>query len=189
LESPPGCQKTTSCHVSFDVKMRESFKGKAHFMLGRHKTKTPSAMTCSSVASRDLVQIALTIAALNDSDVSLTCDIHDACLTADCREPAWIQAGPQSRSEAGKKVLVKKALCGLKSSGAALRAFLAERPRATGSQAKLCRPRCMDATEDIFCVFVANVDEGISVRPLWFPTEKLFLAWTHPSTQSNNHRV
>jgi hypothetical protein len=71
------------------------------------------------------VRIALTIAALNDLDI-LACDIQNAYLTTDCREKVWIIAGPEFGSEAGTNMLVNKALCGLKSSGAAFRAFLAE---------------------------------------------------------------
>jgi hypothetical protein len=109
----------------FDVKMGENFRRKARFVAGGHKTTTPAAMCYSSVVSRDSVRIALTIAALNDLDI-LACDIQNAYLTADCREKVWIIAGPEFGSEAGTNMLVKKALYGLKSSGAAFRAFLAE---------------------------------------------------------------
>jgi hypothetical protein len=109
----------------FDVKMGENFRRKARFMAEGHKTKTPAAMCYSSVVSRDSVRIALTIAALNGLDI-LACDIQNAYLTADCREKVWIIAGPEFGSEAGKNMLVKKALYGLKSSGAAFRAHLAE---------------------------------------------------------------
>jgi hypothetical protein len=47
-------------------------------------------------------------------------------LTADCREKIWTKAGPEFGSEAGITFLVKKALYGLKSAGAAFRALLAE---------------------------------------------------------------
>ena len=82
-------------------------------------------MFYSSVVSRDSVRIALTIAALNDLDI-LACDIQNAYLTADCREKVWIKAGPEFGSEAGTNMIVRKALYGLKSSGAAFRAFLAK---------------------------------------------------------------
>jgi Reverse transcriptase (RNA-dependent DNA polymerase) len=71
------------------------------------------------------VRIALTIAALNDLKV-MACDIQNAYLTADCREKIWTRAGPEFGSEAGKIFIVKKALYGLKSAGAAFRALLAE---------------------------------------------------------------
>jgi hypothetical protein len=68
---------------------------------------------------------------LNDLDV-LACDIQNACLTADCRERVWVTAGPEFGSEAGEPMLVEKALHGLKSSGAAFRAHLAETLDAMG---------------------------------------------------------
>ena len=75
--------------------------------------------------SRDSVRISLTIAALNNLDV-LACDIHNAYLTAQCREKIWTRTGPEFRSESGCIMIVVRALYGLKSSGAAFCALLAE---------------------------------------------------------------
>jgi hypothetical protein len=47
-------------------------------------------------------------------------------MTADCRESIYYIAGPEFGSEKGSIMIVKKALYGLKSSGAAFRAHLAE---------------------------------------------------------------
>ena len=137
-ELPPGYQQITA-HMIFDVKMGENFRRKARYVADGHKTKTPAAMCYSSVVSRDSVRIALTIAALNDLDI-LACDIQNAYLTADCREKVWILAGPEFGSEAGKNMLVKKALYGLKSSGAAFRAFLAETLDAMGYRPSYADP-------------------------------------------------
>jgi hypothetical protein len=123
-ELPVGYQEIT-CHMIFDVKMGENFRRKARFVADGHKTQTPAAMTYSSVVSRDSVRICLLIAALNDLDV-LACDIQNAYLCADCRERIWTRAGPEFGSEAGTPMLVVKALYGLRSSGAAFRALLAE---------------------------------------------------------------
>ena len=71
------------------------------------------------------MRIALTIAALNDLSV-LACEIQNAYLTAKCREKVWTRVGPEFGSDAGKIMLVARALYGLKSSGAAFRALLAE---------------------------------------------------------------
>jgi hypothetical protein len=62
----------------------------------------------------------LVAAALNDLDI-LVCDIEGAYLTAKCREKIWITAGVEFGSEAGTTMIVKMALYGLKSSGAAFR--------------------------------------------------------------------
>ena len=105
--------------------MGENFRRKARMVADGHRTETPAALTYSSVVSRDSVRIALTIAALNDLSV-LACDIQNAYLTAKCREKVWTRAGPEFGSDAGKIMLVVRALYGLKSSGAAFRALLAE---------------------------------------------------------------
>ena len=78
----------------------------------------------SSVVSKDSVRIALTIAALNDPEI-LAFDIQNAYLTAVCREKIWTRAGPEFGSEEGTIMIVKVAIYGLKSSGAAFRAKLA----------------------------------------------------------------
>ena len=121
---PIGYQEV-KCHLIFDVKMGENFRRKARFVAGGHTTDVPSTLTYASVVSRDSVRIALTIAALNDLKV-LACDIQNAYLTADCREKIWTRAGPEFGSEADTIFIVKKALYGLKSAGAAFRALLAE---------------------------------------------------------------
>ena len=69
---------------------------------------------------------ALTIAALNELSV-MACDIQNAYLTANCREKIWTHAGPEFGSESGSIMIVKKALYGLKGSGAAFRAHLSEK--------------------------------------------------------------
>ena len=61
----PGYQEIR-CHMIFDIKMGENFRRKARMVADGHQTETPAALTYSSVVSRDSVQIALTIAALND---------------------------------------------------------------------------------------------------------------------------
>ena len=56
----------------------------------------------------------------------MACEIQNAYLTADCRQKIWTVAGPEFGSEAGTIFIVKKALYGLKSAGAALRSLLAD---------------------------------------------------------------
>jgi hypothetical protein len=80
LELLTGYQRIT-CHMIFDAKMGKNFMRKAHFVADGHKTKTPAAMTYSSKVARDSVRIALTIAALEDLDIT-ACDIQNAYLLA-----------------------------------------------------------------------------------------------------------
>jgi hypothetical protein len=116
--------QSITCHFIFDVKLGENFRRKARYVAGGHKTEAPKTLTYSSVVSRDSVRIALVAAALNDLDI-LVCDIEGAYLTAKCREKIWITAGVEFGSEAGQTMIVKMALYGLKSSGAAFRSKLA----------------------------------------------------------------
>ena len=120
---PPGFQQI-HCHMIFDVKIGENFHRKAQFVAGRHTTETPASLTYSSVVSHDTICIALTIAALNNLQV-MSCDIQNAYLTAARCEKIWTYAGPEFGSEKGSIMLICKALYGLKSSGRAFRAHLA----------------------------------------------------------------
>eukprot|EP00934_Nitzschia_sp_Nitz4_P008349 Nitzschia sp. Nitz4//scaffold712_size1567//12//1007//NITZ4_009323-RA/size1567-processed-gene-0.1-mRNA-1//-1//CDS//3329557200//8339//frame0 len=113
------------CHIIFDIKLGENFRRKARLVAGGHTTDTPSSLTYSSVVTRESVRIALTIAALNDVDI-LACDIQNAYLTAPCRKKIFTRAGPEFGSKEGKIMIVKMALYGLKSSGAAFHAKLAQ---------------------------------------------------------------
>jgi hypothetical protein len=64
--------------------------------------------------------------ALNGLKV-LVCDIQNAYLMAKCYyEKVLMIAGPEFVSDAGCKMIIVRALCGLKKSGAAFRALLAE---------------------------------------------------------------
>ena len=65
--------------------MGKNFRRKAQFVADEHKTKTPAAMTYSSVMSRDSVRIVLKKAALHGLDV-LALNIQHAYLMEDCRE-------------------------------------------------------------------------------------------------------
>ena len=114
------------CHMIFDVKMGENFRRKARMVAGGHMTSTPSSITYSSVVSRDSVRIAFLYAALNDLKV-FACDIQNAYLTAECREKIWCRAGPEFGDKEGKIMIIVRALYGLKSSGAAFRALLADK--------------------------------------------------------------
>ena len=88
-------------------------------------TETPSTLTYSSIVSRDSVRIILLVAALNGLNI-MACDIQNAYLTADCHEKIWTIAGPEFGSEKGTPMVIRKSLYGLKLSGAAFRAHLAE---------------------------------------------------------------
>jgi len=112
-----------SCHMIFDVKM--DLTRKARFVAGGHTTEVPESITYSSVVTRESIRIAFLVAALNDLDI-LCADIGNAYLNADCREKIWTVAGPEFGSLQGSVMIIRKALYGLKSSGAAWRAHMAQ---------------------------------------------------------------
>ena len=59
----------------FDIKLGENLLRKARLVGGGHKKATPALIAYTSVVSRDLVRIALMIAALKELDI-LACDIQ-----------------------------------------------------------------------------------------------------------------
>ena len=95
------------CHMIFDIKL-DGFQRKARLVTGGHMTEAPTVMMYASIVSHESVQIALTVAALNDLDV-MTSDIQNAYLTAPCEEHIWTTLGPEFSTA--------QALYGLKSAG------------------------------------------------------------------------
>ena len=81
-------------------------------------------MNYAYVVSIDLVSIALNISVLNGLYI-LSCDIHNAYLTAECQEKIWTCGCLEFGYEAGSIMIVRMALYGLNSSGAAFCANLA----------------------------------------------------------------
>ena len=123
--------KYCGTHMIFDIKMDGKFTRKARLVADGHTTDAPASITYSSVVSRDSVRIAFMIASLNDLDIS-ACDIGNAYLNAECREKLWTLAGSEFGSDKGSVMIISRALYGLKSSGAAWRAKLADTLRDLG---------------------------------------------------------
>ena len=121
----PIVYKEIQCHMSFYVKMSKNFRRKAGFVAGGHMTQTPDGITHSSVVSRVSVRLCFLLAALNNLDVQ-SCDIQNAYQTANCREKIYTRAGSEFGDEKDEYMIVRHALYGLRSSGAAFRALLAE---------------------------------------------------------------
>jgi hypothetical protein len=72
------------CHMIFDVKM-EDFGQKVRLVAGGHRTKAPATITYASVVSSETLQLALTIASLNDLEVKVG-DVLNAYITAPVKE-------------------------------------------------------------------------------------------------------
>lgn len=121
--SPPVGFKEIPCHIIFDVKM--DFTRKARFVAGGHRTDPPLSITYASVVSRESVQIAFIVAALNDLEV-LSADVQGAYLNAPCKEKVDTICGPGFGEFQGRIGIIVKALYGLRSSGYAWRTHLVE---------------------------------------------------------------
>jgi hypothetical protein len=107
------------CHIILDIKV--DFTRKARFVAGGHKTEAPKGITYSSVVSQDSICIAFLLATLNDVDI-LPADIGNAYLNEKVHTTLGLEFG---QIMAGKTAIICKALYGLRSSGAAWRAHLA----------------------------------------------------------------
>jgi hypothetical protein len=126
------------CHMIFDVKV--DLMRKARFVAGGHWTDPPSHITYSTVVSRDSVRITFLIAALNDLEI-FTAGIGNAYLNAPTKERVHTTAGPEfGPHRVGQTVLIVRALYGLKSSGAAWHALLAESIQSMGFTPSLADP-------------------------------------------------
>lgn len=148
--------------------MSENFRRKARFVADGHKTDTPPSVTYSTVVARDSVRICLTLAALNDLNI-LAGDIENAYLSAPCREKVWLRGGEEFGHLAGKVLVIRQALYGLKSSGAAFRAFLAEKLDHIGFKSSIAdpdvwmRPAIKASGEEYYEYMLCYVDDLLCV--------------------------
>jgi hypothetical protein len=138
----PVASQWIPCHMIFEVKM--DFTRKARFVAGGHWTEPPANITYSSVVARDSVRIAFLLAALNDIDI-LAADVGNAYLNAYTKERVHTTCGLEFGQEfgqefVGRTAIIRKALYGLKSSGAAWRSLLAGTLHDIGYRASLVDP-------------------------------------------------
>lgn len=112
--------------------------------------------------------IGFLLAALNDLDI-LAADIQNAYLNAPTEEKVWFRAGEEWGDNAGKPVLIVRALYGLKSSGQAWRTFLSETLRKLGFSSCLADPDIWykpavkpDGTE-YYCYLLVYVDDLLCI--------------------------
>ena len=129
--------KRIHCHLIFDIK--PDLSRKARFVARGHTNDPEEYLIYSIVAARDSIRILLMIATLNDLFVSVT-DIQNAYLAALPRERVYFVAGPEFKEKQGLNVIIVRALYGLKTSGAAFRAKLAEDIRSMGYSPSLADP-------------------------------------------------
>ncbi len=101
------------------------FTRKVQYVTGGHCTNPPKVMTYSSVFSRESMQIALFLAALNDLGVHLT-DIGNTYLMAQTLECCYVVAGDEFGPELKGCILkIVRVLYRLKSAGTSFHVHLA----------------------------------------------------------------
>ena len=101
--------------------MDGKFTRKSILVADGHETALTSSITYSSVVSREGIRISFLLASLNYLGI-FACDIGNAYRNAKLREKIWTEAGTDFGTEKGMVLIIARALCGLKSSGAVWRA-------------------------------------------------------------------
>ena len=137
-KKPPPASQFLKCHMIFDIKM-EDFRRKLMLVAGGHMMETPKTLSYASIVSRETVQIALTVAALNDLEVK-TSDVQNAYLTVLCAEVIHTTLGTEFGEDEGKTAIIVRALYGLASPGASFRNHLADCMRHLGYTSCLADP-------------------------------------------------
>jgi len=107
-------------------KLRLGLTRKARFIAGGHMTDPPAYLTYSSFVTCDSMRLAFLVTALNNLDI-MTIDIGNVYLNATTNEKVHTICGPEfGQQHVGKNSIIHKALCGVKSSGAAWHSMFAE---------------------------------------------------------------
>ena len=125
----PRDYKLIHCHIIFDCK--EDGRRKARFVAGGHLTEPPKDSVYSSVASLRSIRMVTFLAELNDLEL-MAADVGNAYLEAHTKEKVAFIAGPEFGPLEGHVLLIRKALYGLRSSGARFHEKFADTLRALG---------------------------------------------------------
>ena len=95
-------------NMVFYIKM-DNFQRKACLVAGGHMTNTPDTIMDSSVVSREMVFIALTMVVLHNLEVKAA-DVLNDYVTAPNLEKIWAVLGPEFGDNAGKSAIIVRAL-------------------------------------------------------------------------------
>ena len=125
---PAGYQQI-QCRMVFDVK--QSLKRKARFVARGDQTVVPDDTSYSGVASLRSLRIVCFLAELNGLELTGG-DIGNAYLEAFTKEKVCFRAGPEFGELEGCLLIIRKALYGLRTSGARFHAKFSETLRSLG---------------------------------------------------------
>jgi len=128
-ERAPAKYKQVPLLLKFDVKM--DLTRKARMCAGGHVTDPPNPDTYSGVVECESVRLAFLLAGVNNMEVCMS-DIGNAYVHAKTLELVFAIAIAPFGEDEGCIVIIVKALYGLKTSGAAWHAFLADTLNSVG---------------------------------------------------------
>jgi hypothetical protein len=111
----PNGFKRINCHFVFDCK--QDLRHKARLVAGGHMTAPPRDSVYSGIVSLRSMQIVALLAELNGIEMQAA-DVGNAYLEAVTSEKVYFIAGPEFGERAGHALIIYKALCGLRTSGA-----------------------------------------------------------------------
>jgi hypothetical protein len=107
-------------------------------MAGGNHCEPPKGDIYSGVVAMDTIRVAMLIAQMNNLSVCAA-DVGNAFLYATNHEPVYVVAGPEFGNDEGKRMIIDKALYGLRSASARFHEHLSEQLRRLGF-----RPSRMD---------------------------------------------
>ena len=155
---PPPDFKCIPVHFVFAVK--HDLRHKARLVAGGHLTEPPKDSVYSSVVSLRSLRIIVLLAELNGLKLTQA-DIGNAYLEAYTKEKIYIIAGPEFGDKAGHTLLIRKALYGLRTSGARFHERLADTLRDLGFTPSYADPNVWmrDAGDkwEFVCVYVDDI--------------------------------
>ena len=155
--TPPG-HIHIMCHFVFDC--METGRRKARFVAGGHLTAPPKDSVYSSVASLRSIRMVAFLAELNGLNLSAA-DVGNAYLEANTKERITFTAGEEFGPLQGHTLAIRKALYGLRSSGARFHEKFADTLRAMGFSPSYADPDVWlrDAGDcyEYVCVYVDDL--------------------------------
>jgi hypothetical protein len=117
------------CHFVYDVK--HDLRCKARLVAGGHMTAPPRDSVYSGVVSLRSIRLALLAAELNGLEI-MAGDVGNVYLEAETKEKIYTIGGPEFGELEGHILIIKRALYGLRTSGARWHERFAETLRAEG---------------------------------------------------------
>ena len=126
--APPGYKCIPIIWI-FAIKM--DGRHRVRMCAGGHVTAPPTSITFSGVVEKETVRLGGWIESANGMNMWLG-DVTNAFPRAVCREQVYFIAGPEFGDDEGCVVIIVMALYGLKTSGAAFHAYLADILRILG---------------------------------------------------------